>query len=203
MSRAAAWLASVALAGCAAPLPPAPAAAPAPASAAAPVPRPPAPPVPGPFLRNAGFDADFVSGGRCAPGWDCTMHNDPRAFRFFLQDNAPAGGRSLCVERVLDEPWALITQAFEGPAVRGAKLRLSMAVMVEGATGEGAGPWALAQGNPPINPRRLVSGTAGWQRLSIDIAMPRDRTVLEVGATLEGPGKACFDDVRLEVLPPG
>ena len=202
MRRAAGWIGSIALAGCAAAPPPAPRASPVvppAASTPAPAPSPLAPPA----LRNASFEAPFASDGRCAPAWDCTMHNNPLAFRFYLQDNAAAGSRSLCVERVLDEPWALVTQAFEGPAVRGAKLRLSMSVLVEGVTGEGAGPWALVQGNPPINPQRLVRGTAGWQRLSIDIAVPRERFILEVGATLEGPGKACFDDVRLEALPPG
>lgn len=200
MRRAAAWIGSLALAGCAsAPpaAPPAPAVKSAAPSAAAPAPPPP------PALRNASFETPFASDGRCAPGWDCTMHNNPGAFRFYLQDNAAAGSRSLCVERVLDEPWALVTQAFEGPAVRGARLRLSMSVLVDGVTGEGAGPWALVQGNPPINPQRLVRGTAGWQRLSVDITVPRERFILEVGATLEGPGKACFDDVRLEALPPG
>ena len=203
MRRAAAWIGLLALAGCA-PAPPAvapaPVAAPPAPAAPAPVPRPVPPPVPGIALRNASFETPMTPDNRCAPGWDCTMHNDPRAFRFYLQDNAAAGARSLCVERVHDEPWALVTQGFDGPMVRGAKLRLSMSVMVVGATGEGAGPWALVQGNPPINPRRLVRGTSGWQRLSIDIDVPRDRFIVEVGATLEGPGKACFDDVRVEVL---
>jgi len=202
MRRAAAWIGSVALAGCAAAPPGAPP-APAAASIAAPVARPPTAPSAGPALRNASFETAFPPENRCAPGWDCTMHNDPRAFRFYLQDDAAAGARSLCIERVHDEPWALVTQGFDGPRVRGAKLRLSMAVKVDGVTGEGAGPWALVQGRPPINPRRLVRGTAGWQRLSIDIAVPSDGSFLEVGATLEGPGRACFDDVRLEVLPAG
>ena len=194
MRRAAFVLSVGALAGCAAVPQPAP-----------PVPAPPrtaAPAAPTLVLRNAGFEAELAPDQRCAPGWDCTMHNDPRAFRFFLEEGGPEGRRYLCVERVHDEPWALVTQGFDGPAIRGARLRLSMAVRVEGASGEGAGPWALVQGNPPINPRRLVRGSAGWQRLSVEVAVPANRTMLELGATLEGPGKACFDDVRLEVLPP-
>ena len=89
-------------------------------------------------------------GNRCAVGWDCTMHNNPDAFRFSLAESGgAAGSRSLCVERAADEPWALVTQAFDNPALRGKRLRLSMAVRVDGATGDGAGPWALAQGRPP------------------------------------------------------
>jgi hypothetical protein len=151
-------------------------------------------------LRNPSFEADMGAERRCAPAWDCTTHNDPLAFRFFLQENAAAGGRSLCVERVANEPWALVTQAFDNPALRGARVRLSMAVLVEAASGEGAGPWALVPGNPPLNPRRLVRGTAGWQRLAVDFTVPANAAMVEVGATLEGPGKACFDDVRLEVV---
>jgi len=73
-------------------------------------------------------------------------------------------------------------------------------VRVEGAAGEGAGAWILAQGNPPANARKLARGTRAWERLAVELQVPRDATVVEVGATLEGPGKACFDDVRLEIL---
>ena len=128
------------------------------------------------------------------------MHNDPKAFRFSLQGNAVAGARSVCVERVANEPWALMTQAFENPALRGRRVRLSMSVLVEGVTGDGAGPWALVQGNPPTHERKLVRGTAGWQRVAVEMAVPANGVVVEVGATMEGPGKACFDDVRVEVL---
>jgi hypothetical protein len=157
-----------------------------------------------PEVRNAGFEAEMAPGRRCAPAWDCTMHNNPEAFRFYLQESdASAGRRSLCVERVADEPWALVTQAFSDDALRGARLRLSMSVRVEGASGSGAGPWVLVQANPPVNASRLVRGSAGWQRLEVDFVVPANATVVEVGATLEGPGKACFDDVRLEARPAG
>ena len=188
-------LAALVLAGCAAaPAPPPTNAAPAVAAA-----RPLA------ALRNASFDADIPANGRCAPGWDCTMHSNPDAFRFFLQDGAAAGGRSLCVQRVADEPWAMVTQAFEDPRLRDKRVRLSMAVHVEGATGEGAGPFVQVQANPPRNPppgaHRFVRGSAAWQRVAIELLVPKDALVVEVGALLVGPGKACFDDVRLEVEP--
>jgi hypothetical protein len=154
-------------------------------------------------LRNPGFETDMLADRPCPVGWYCTMHSDPNAFRFFLQGNAAAGERSLCVERVANEPWVLVTQGFESPALQGARLRLSMAVLLEGVSGEGAGPWALVDGKPPANPRKLLRGTAGWQRVAIDIAVPASGRAVEVGATLEGPGKACFDDVRLEFVAPG
>jgi hypothetical protein len=153
-------------------------------------------------LANAGFESGMKPEGRCAIGWDCTMHLNPDSFRFsLLESGAAAERRALCVERVFDEPWALVTQAFQNPApLRGKRLRLSMAVRVEGASGAGAGPWILSQSRPVANASRLANGTSGWQRLSVEITVPKDAGVVEVGATLEGPGKACFDDVRVEVL---
>lgn len=203
MRLAAAPLAALVLGGCAA----APQEAQRSASARLPVPPPVAPAAAAPpvasaiALRNPGFEAEPPAGRACPAGWDCTVHNSPHAFRFFVQGNAAAGARSLCVERVADEPWALVTQAFENPALRGKRLRLSMSVTVEGATGGGAGPWALVQGNPPVHQQRLVRGTAGWQRVAVEIGVPANGLVVEVGATMEGPGKACFDDVQLEIAP--
>ena len=187
------------LAACAAPAEPPRASVPAPTVAAsATVAAPPAL-----ELRNSGFESDMMPGRRCAPAWDCTMHNNPQAFRFSLQEGgAAAGRRALCVERVADEPWALVTQALQTPALRGQRVRLSMAVRVEGASGDGAGPWILAQARPPANARKLVRGTRDWERVAIELSVPGDATVVEVGATVEGPGKACFDDVRLERVSP-
>lgn len=155
-------------------------------------------------VRNPGFESDLAPGRRCAPAWDCTMHNNPEAFRFSPQEgDAAAGRRAFCVERVVDEPWALLTQAFQTPAVRGKRLRLSMAVRVEGASGEGAGPWMLVQGRSfPLNQSKLVRGTRTWERVAIEFSVPPDAEVVVVGATLEGPGKACFDEVRLEAVSP-
>jgi hypothetical protein len=155
-----------------------------------------------PLIRNSGFEMDMPAERRCAPAWDCTMHNNPQAFRFFLDEQGvPEGRRSLCVERVVDEPWALVTQAFHDPALRGARVRLSAMVRVDGASGNGAGPWILAQANPPAHAARLVRGSSGWQRVEVDLAVPAHASTVEVGATLEGPGRACFDDVRLEIRP--
>jgi len=158
------------------------------------------PPVVASVLRNPGFEAEVVAGARCAPGWDCTMHSNPEAFRFF-QAEGMAGGRGFCIERVADEPWALLTQALQGSrleGIRGKRMRLSLAVRVEGAGGAGAGPWMLVQGAPPLHASRLASGTSEWQRLSIELTVPPHASVVEVGATLEGPGRACFDEARLE-----
>jgi hypothetical protein len=152
-------------------------------------------------VANAGFEAGMKAQNRCALSWDCTMHNDPESFRFsLLESGAAAGSRSLCVERAANEPWMLLTQATQDASLRGKRVRLSMQVRVEGVTGGGAGPWLLAQARPVANASRLAKGTSGWQPLSVELALPADAQVVEFGAILEGPGKACFDEVRLEVL---
>jgi hypothetical protein len=153
-------------------------------------------------LRNAGFEADQPPASkRCAPSWDCTVHGGPESYRFYVEEGAAASGkRSLCVDRVGGEPWGLITQAFQTPAFRGQRLRLTMSVRLEGVTGDGAGPWMLSHGGH-AHAAKLERGTSGWQRVALELAVPRDSTMVVVGATLEGPGKACFDDVRLEALP--
>ena len=200
MTRLGAPAVALMLSACAAPGDAPRAVAPAPAAPAA---RAAATAPPMLEVRNAGFEADMARDKRCAPAWDCTMHNNPQSFRFSLQEGgAAAGRRAFCVERVADEPWALVTQAFQTPALRGQRLRLSMAVRVEGASGDGAGPWILAQGRPPASARKLVRGTRDWERVEIEFSVPADASVVEVGATVEGPGKACFDDVRVERLSP-
>jgi hypothetical protein len=180
----AAALATV-LAGCAAPSPP--------ASAANTI-----------ALKNPGFESDPDPSRPCALGWDCTMHANPQSFRFFHEERAPARGkRSFCMEPLTGEPWALVTQGIHEPPFRGAMVRLSLAVRVEGASGNGAGPWILIQvnGGRDIHRQTLVNGSHGWQRVSVEIAVPANARIIEVGATLEGGGRACFDDFRLEVVP--
>ena len=189
MRAALAWVAAM-LAACAA-VPPAT----APGATSAPA----APLVPSNLVRNGGFE-ERDAARPCALAWDCVVHADPSSFRFFPESGAgPAGGQGLCVERVKPEPWALVRQLVRHERLLGATLRLSMNVRVQGASGAGAGPWVLVEGPRMVNESVLVSGTGPWAPASVEFTIPRDATSLVVGATLEGDGKACFDDVRLEL----
>ncbi len=184
-------------AGCAAPVAPnAPVATPVPAVAA-----------PGPVrLANAGFELDVLKGARCAPGWSCTMHGDPNSFRFFADaSGAPEGKRSYCIEPLKKEPWALLTQATFDPSLRGARLRFSIAVRVADVSGSGAGAWARVQraGQPPQVYSKLAKGSADWQTQALEFDVPNNAQTVEFGATLNGAGRACFDDARLEILRSG
>ena len=153
-------------------------------------------------LKNAGFETASDPQRPCALGWDCSMHANPQSFRFFHEERSPAAGkRSFCIEPVTNEPWALVTQGIHKPSFAGATVRFSIAVRVEGVS-VGAGPWLLIQ-TPEgrnIHRQQLVSGTQGWQRVSLQVEVPANAQIIELGATLEGAGRACFDDARVELL---
>ena len=200
--RRLAMLAALAAAACAAPsAPPAPethvlsmrAARPSPVARA-----------PGPVdLRNAGFEEAHAE--RCAPGWGCTMHADPTSYRFQVAEGgAASGSRSLCIERVKAEPWAEASQPIFDRGFRGLRLRATVALRAEGLDGAGAGPWLLVQGPSGTVAHReaLVKATRGWERHAVEVDVPQDAEVIEVGATVVGGGRVCVDDVRLEVLGP-
>ena len=154
-------------------------------------------------LANPGFE-DGPSQPACAPGWFCLMHADPDSFRFTLDESGGATGkRSLCIEPVKREPWGMATQALLDPALRGKRIRFSLAVRTEGVTGRGAGPIVMVHGGSGqllAHGDRMVGGTQGWQRLSVEIDVPGDAHDVELGGELDGRGRACIDDARLEVL---
>jgi hypothetical protein len=142
------------------------------------------------------------------------MHADPRSFRFFLDGEAPgAGKRSLCIEPITKQPYGKAIQSHHDARLWGGKLvRVSMMVKVENVTGAGAGPMLAAHDSPGLiaRPRttyvryseKLVSGTSGWQRVETELVVPPETVLIEFGALLQGAGRACFDDVRVEFLQP-
>ncbi|QJR11549.1 hypothetical protein DSM104443_02627 [Usitatibacter rugosus] len=154
-------------------------------------------------LRNPGFEADGPAHG-CAPGWRCSSHSDPNAFRHEIDGTVSAEGqRSLRIERVREEPWTLVMQHVIDPTLRGARLRFTLAVRTEGATGNGGGPFVLVHGPGGAtvhHDQKLTSGTADWKRVSVEFDIPVNAESFEVGAMLEGPGKLWIDAARLEHL---
>ncbi len=157
-------------------------------------------------LPNADFERPARPGERCPEHWGCKMHADPDSFRFTLDAERPAGGRqSLRIERITPEPWALATQVVQPPALgalKGKRVRVTLAVRVEDAAGNGAGTWVLVHGpgGNLAHEQRLVKGTHDWQRIAVEVDVAASAIMLELGATLDGPGRAWIDDLRLEIL---
>ena len=196
-------LLSCLLAGCAAapaPAPVAPVSAPPSRTVAVPAQLAPE----GPFaLKNPSFEMDEREGATCATSWFCTMHKDPRSFRFFADDTqASDGKRSFCIEPTGRESFALVTQGILGRTLNGARVRFTLSVRLDNVGGQGAGTWARVnrvRGGNPVT-QNLAKDTRGWQDQSIEFEVPADAVNVEVGATLRGSGRACFDNARLEVL---
>jgi len=158
-----------------------------------------------PVLANAGFEAPFAAAGACPPRWGCSVHADGTSFRFAPEaTTATEGKQSLLVERVGTEPWATVTQSFRATSLRGHRIRFSLAVKTGGIDGEGAGPWLLVLGDGKVldHQVRRVRGTRDWQREVIELVLPDQAETFSVGATLEGGGRAWFDEAKLEVLGP-
>jgi len=201
--------ASILVAACATSAPPM-ASAPAQGAPASPSPAP-APATSDPRvaatlpIRNAGFEEPPRPGARCAQGWDCVMHNDPNSYRYFHEDGGTQGAHAFCFEAVGKEPWGSLAQAVHSPLIRGAHIRLSASLRIEGIVGQGVGPYMNAQGGSGQvlkNVQSLAPGDHGWQRVEVEMDVPEGTFVLEAGVLLLGKGKACVDDVRLEVLRP-
>jgi len=161
----------------------------------------------GPFaLKNPSLEMDPREGAACATSWFCTMHKDPKSFRFFADDaQAPDGKRGLCIEPSGKEPWALVTQGILDRSLNGARVRFTLAVRLDNVAGQGAGSWVRVQRGGGANPvsQNLAKDTPGWQDQSVEVEVPDDAVNVEVGATLRGTGRACFDNARLEVLRAG
>ena len=156
-------------------------------------------------LRNPGFEDKPYPGGACPPGWDCIMHAGKDSFRFFDDETAPAQGkRSLCIEPLTREPWAIASQGlFDIAQMRGSRVRFSVAVRLDAITGDGAGPFASAQGGSGAViavASHLLRGTQGWQRVEVELDVPSGAALVEVGVSLVGRGRVCLDDARLEIL---
>jgi hypothetical protein len=166
------------------------------------------PPLPRFAFPNAGFEQGGGPGSDCPRPWYCVVHAGATdAFRFYFDDKRPPeGNRAFCMERLTDEPWAYVSQSIPAERLRGATVRFSIAVRAEGLTGPGAGPLLAVHAfqQHPVDRQGLhLLATQGWQRYQLEARLPPDARLLEVGLQLEGGGRVCIDDARLEILSPG
>lgn len=161
-------------------------------------------PLPAFPLVNPGFE-EPPPAGECPRGWGCSAHSDPASFRFFLGPGSPGGGaHSLCAEPVKHEPWTLITQGRFDAGLRGKRLRYVVDIKLDDVTGRGAGAVATSHdghGRTIRTQEHLLTGTHDWQTVSVEMLVPQEAVEADVGATLDGRGRICFDNARVEVLP--
>jgi hypothetical protein len=155
-------------------------------------------------LANADFE-EGEAAANCPRGWACKMHANPYAYTFAADTvKPPKGKRSLCVEPASKEPWAVVGQVLH-EVPKGARLRFSVALRVEGGSDKGVGPFFVAQGGAGQvvkSQQNLVPGAFDWKRVEVEFEPPPDASLLEFGVVFNLPVKACIDDARLEMRRP-
>jgi hypothetical protein len=187
--RISAFVLAAALYGCAT-AQDAPPAAPAPSAA------------PG-LLKNVDFEADPVARRDCPASWWCSMHSNPKSFRFELATEPHSRGRFLRVSRVKNEPWAIVTQTVKAAPLKGRRVRMSASVYATALEGK-AGPFILLQGASGVTlsrERTLLERGPGWRRATVEIDVAESAEMVMFGLRMQGGGWVGFDDVEVVVLP--
>ncbi|HSN21053.1 MAG TPA: hypothetical protein VLS49_10255, partial [Usitatibacter sp.] len=88
------------------------------------------------------------------------------------------------------------------PKLRGRHLRFSVDAKLVEVTGRGAGAVVTAHdghGNRLLSKERIMTGTHDWQTLVVDFDVPAEAAEVDVGGVLEGRGRLCLDNARVEV----
>lgn len=200
--RFSAFVLAAALCGCATAQDAPPVAA-APAAAAPEAVAPPAAPAAPGLLKNADFEASPNARRDCPPSWWCSMHSDPKSFKFEVATQPHSRGRFLRVSRVKNEPWAIATQTVKAAALKGRRVRLSASVYAEALEGK-AGPFILLQGTSGVALSReatLLERGPGWRRATVEIDVAESAELVMLGLRMQGDGWVGFDDVEVVVLP--
>jgi hypothetical protein len=155
-------------------------------------------------LANADFEEGDAA-ANCPRAWACKMHANPHAYTFVADTSKPPKGkRSLCVQPASKEPWAVVGQVIH-EAPKGARMRFSVVLRVEGGSEKGVGPFITAQGGAGQmvkTEQNLVQGAADWKRVEVEFDVPPEASLVEFGVVFNLPVKACIDDARLEIRRP-
>ena len=156
-------------------------------------------------VPNAGFEQGAPGNQGCPRPWYCTVHAGATdAFRLsFEERDPPEGKRAFCIERLTDEPWMYVSASLPAPPLARATVRFSIAVRAERLTGPGVSPFIVVHGfqeHPLERQHRMSMRMDGWQRLQVEARVPSNARLVEFGVQLEGGGRVCMDDARLEVL---
>lgn len=159
-------------------------------------------------LVNPGFESPAPSGRTDPAGWFSFQHAGTKSFDFTLDAVDPHGGaHSLRIDNVGPEPYGAIAQAVDVGANRGKVARFSAWMRTRDVAGTGAVlRMAALSGGAIVGENfmkgREVTGTTGWTRYTLTLAMPADAGRLEIGAMLQGKGTLWLDDVELEFVEP-
>lgn len=155
-------------------------------------------------VENAGFEAAMVNG--VLPGWRTSQHIGTIAYSM-TTDNSTAtqGSRSFRMERLQEQIYGLVDQTIQiSPDLAGKTLRYSAMLKTEDVGSEG---WLLvvtfhAGTGAIIDQVRStpLTGTRGWQRVSLEASIPEGTRSLVIGVLLLDAGTGWIDDITLGTL---
>lgn len=151
-------------------------------------------------LENPGFEADANAQGRI-PGWVFTQHRGTRAYELKIDEaSATDGKRSIRMKRTVEEDYGMIAQRVPGHAYIGQTIEAAGSIRTEGVGPEG---WVLVmsflEDGVVLWQERTapLTGTAGWQRVTLRGKVPMRTTDIEVGFLLLDEGTGWADGVTL------
>ena len=153
---------------------------------------------------------DLLKGEKIPEGWMCREQQNPLPHTIALSDErSPSGGRTVRIARH-SAPWewgdGLLVQKFAAGRWRGRRLRFRASIR---ALAEGLGTGAQlficvspksANGSPDlaITADRPVR-SAQWGRYAVEVDVPIEADVIEIGLLASGNGSAWFGDLELEM----
>ncbi len=155
-------------------------------------------------LANPGFEEVSPSPRRFV-GWQTSVHAVRDAYLFALDETKPHSGKlSMRVTRNSQEPWGAVHQNVKPQGLAGKTLEFSAWLRIEGNTGPGAvltlRNFKAGAVDQVVTLSPPVTGTVGWKRYSVRLAIPPGTTGIEVNAMLQGDGTLWVDDAELVVL---
>ncbi|MEU9015701.1 hypothetical protein AB0D12_39720 [Streptomyces sp. NPDC048479] len=135
--------------------------------------------------------------------------DDIANYELGIDHNVFHAGRASGFVRSCHDPvgFATLMQRFKADTYHGTRVRVSALIRTAEVLGW-AGLWmrvddgdgkSLAFDNMQ-DPDRRISGTRGWQRHAVVLAVPETSAVIAFGILLDGPGQVWIDDVEFEVV---
>lgn len=154
-------------------------------------------------LENPGFEADANARGRI-PGWVLTQHTGPRAYELKIDEtSATEGKRSIRLKRTTEQIYGMLAQQVPGKEYIGQTVEATASIKTEDVGHEG---WVMVlsfrvMGDVMWQERTApLTGTQGWQRVTLRGKVPPRTTTIEVGFLLLDGGTGWADGVTLATV---
>lgn len=154
---------------------------------------------PGEVLVNPDFEDASTDGS--IPGWTGSQHAGPPSYALSIDTTgAYAGHGSFHMVRTAVNTYGSLTQMIDAAKFAGKTVELSAMLKTKGVGPKG---WLLLinAGVPgAIRNSSALTGDKDWQRVSVQMPIPKDARWLTIGVTLRDAGEGWMDNVELKTL---